>query len=223
VTSRKGGVTVAALLGGAYSSTVTTFVLAKRAAKENRPHLFSGATLLASGVMYLRLAGLVSLFNRSLIGTLGIPFAVLAVAGIAVGWLWSRRPDERHGEVVREYEPKNPLELRSALLFAALFLGMLVLTHVVVTDIGKAGVYTLAAIMGVTDVDPFIMGITQSAGKDTALAVAAAAILIAAASNNLVKGIYAYSMADRRTGTESLCLLGGLTAAGLLPLLWIAG
>jgi uncharacterized membrane protein (DUF4010 family) len=46
--------------------------------------------------------------------------------------------------------------------------------------------------MGVTDVDPFIMGMTQSAGTLTSLKVAAAAVLIAAASNNLVKGIYAY-------------------------------
>jgi uncharacterized membrane protein (DUF4010 family) len=83
-------------------------------------------------------------------------------------------------------------------------------------------VYTLAAVMGVTDVDPFIMGMTQSAGGVTSLKVASAAILIAAASNNLIKGIYAYSLSDRKTGVESLCLLGGLTAAGLAPLLWLA-
>ncbi len=46
--------------------------------------------------------------------------------------------------------------------------------------------------MGVTDVDPFIMGMTQAGGGTTTLAVAATAILIAAASNNLAKGIYAY-------------------------------
>jgi uncharacterized membrane protein (DUF4010 family) len=222
LTSGKGGLMLAALLGGAYSSTVTTVVLAKRAARENRPHLFSGVTLVASGVMYLRLAGLVSLFNRSLIGALGAPFAVLAVAGIGAGWLWSRLPDTKMGEVDREYQPKNPLELGAALFFAVLFLGILIATHLVVTYLGKAGVYGLAALMGVTDVDPFIMGMTQAGGKSTPLAVAAAAILIAAASNNLVKGIYAYSMSDRKTGIQSLCLLSGLTAAGLVPLLWLA-
>jgi len=76
--------------------------------------------------------------------------------------------------------------------------------------------------MGVTDVDPFIMGMTQSAGGITSLKVAAAAILIAAASNNLVKGIYAYSLSDRKTGVESLGLLAGLALAGLAPLLWLA-
>jgi uncharacterized membrane protein (DUF4010 family) len=80
---------------------------------------------------------------------------------------------------------------------------------------------TLAAIMGVTDVDPFIMGMTQTAGSLTPLKAAAAAVLIAAASNNLVKGIYAYSLADRKTGVQSLVLLAALAALGLAPLLWI--
>jgi uncharacterized membrane protein (DUF4010 family) len=222
VTKGQGGVLVAALLGGAYSSTITTVVLAKRAKRENRPHLFSGVTLVASGVMYLLLAGLVTIFNRNLITLLGVPFLALAGAGIAGGWLWSRLPDATAGDVEREFEPKNPLELRAALGFAVLFVTMMVATHLVVTYLGKAGVYSLAALMGVSDVDPFIMGMTQAAGGNAPLAVAAAAILIAAASNNLVKGMYAYSMSDRKTGVLSLSLLAGLAAAGLAPLVWLA-
>ncbi len=222
VTKLQGGVILSALLGGAYSSTVTTVVLAKRAKRENRPHLFSGVTLVASGMMYLRLAGLVTIFNRSLITILGVPFLALAGASIACGWLWSRVPDATAGDVEREFEPKNPLEMRAALGFAVLFVTMMVATHLVVTYLGKAGVFSLAALMGVTDVDPFIMGMTQAAGGSAPLAVAAAAILIAASSNNLVKGIYAYSMSDRKTGVLSLSLLAALAVAGLTPLLWLA-
>jgi uncharacterized membrane protein (DUF4010 family) len=173
-------------------------------------------------MMYLRLAGLVTIFNRSLITILGVPFLALAAGSIAGGWLWSRIPDARAGDVERKFEPKNPLELRAALGFAVLFVVMLVATHLVVTYLGKAGVYSLAALMGVTDVDPFIMGMTQSAGSSASLGVAAAAILIAASSNNLVKGIYAYSLSDRKTGVLSLSLLAALAAAGLTPLLWLA-
>jgi len=220
-TRGQGGVVLAALLGGAYSSTVTTVVLARRAAREGRPHLFAGGTLIASGMMYVRLAGLLALFNRNLIGMLGLPFAALALAAILTGWLWTRWPDAKTGPVAREFEPKNPLELRAALLFAMLFLAMMVLTSLVVTWLGRGGVYTLAALMGVTDVDPFIMGMTQAGGNTTSVAVAAVAILIAAASNNLVKGIYACSLSDRRTGVQSLALMGALAVAGLVPLLWL--
>ncbi len=222
VTKGQGGVLLAAVLGGAYSSTLTTIVMAKRAKRENRPHLFSGGILIASGVMYLRLAGLVTLFNRSLIQTLGVPFLALALAGLAAGWIWTRVPDATSGEVEREFEPKNPLELRAAFLFGLLFLAMLIATHFVVTYLGKAGVYTLAALMGVTDVDPFIMGMTASAGHDATIQVASAAILIAAASNNVVKGVYGFALCDRKTGVQSVVLLTLLALAGLTPLLWMA-
>jgi len=62
---------------------------------------------------------------------------------------------------------------------------------------------------------------TQAAGSLTPFNVAAVAVLIAVASNNLMKGIYAYSLADRKTGTQSLCLLAALAALGLVPLLWL--
>jgi uncharacterized membrane protein (DUF4010 family) len=219
-TKAHGGIVLAALLGGAYSSTATTVVLAKRASREDQPHLFAGSTLMASGMMYLRLFILVLLFNRNLILTLGPPFAALAGAGILAGWIWTRLPEAIAKETKREYEPKNPLELGAAFLFALLFVTMLAATHLVVTYLGSAGVYSLAAVMGFTDVDPFIMGMTQSAGASTPLSVGAIAILVAAASNNLVKGGYAYFWADRKTGRQSLALLLGLAVAGLVPLFW---
>jgi uncharacterized membrane protein (DUF4010 family) len=77
--------------------------------------------------------------------------------------------------------------------------------------------------MGVTDVDPFILGVTEASGRSTPLVPAAAAILIAASSNNLVKGIYALMVADRRTGRMSLALLVALAVAGLVPLAWLWG
>ncbi len=221
LTKQRGGVVLAALLGGAYSSTVTTVVMSRRAAREERPHLFAGGILMASGVMYLRLAGLLALFNRQLAATIAPACLVLAGVAVATGFLWSRRPDAIASDVKREFEPNNPLELLAAFFFAFFFLAMLIATQLVVTYLGKAGVDVLAAIMGVTDVDPFIMGMTQAAGTITPVKVAAGAVLIAASSNNLIKGIYSFSLADRKTGVQSLSLLAGLAAAGLAPLLWL--
>jgi uncharacterized membrane protein (DUF4010 family) len=221
VTKDQGGVILAAILGGAYSSTVTTVVMSRRAAREDRPHLFAGGILIASGVMYLRLVALVAIFNRRLVVTLAPAFLVLAGVAIGIGWYWSRRRDASTAQIKREFEPKNPLELVAAFGFAGLFLIMLVATQLAVTYLGKAGVDLLAAIMGVTDVDPFIMGMTQAAGTLTPLKEAAAAVLIAAASNNLIKGIYAYSLAGAKTKRQAFGLLAGLALIGLLPLFWI--
>ena len=216
--TKDSGVVLASILGGAYSSTVTTLVIARRASREHQPHLFSGATLIASGMMYLRLAVLLALFNRGLLIALGPSFAALAAVAIGTGWLWSRRGDRAAQKMKRQYEPKNPLDLQAALTFAALFLAMLVATHWAITHLGTAGVYSLAAIMGVVDVDPFILGITQTPAS---LSVAAGGVLIAASSNNIAKGVYAYLLSDRATGIRSLALLVILAAFGLLPLLWL--
>ena len=75
--------------------------------------------------------------------------------------------------------------------------------------------------MGVTDVDPFILGLAQSGAAATPLGIAAPAIVIAAASNNVVKAIYAYAFADRATGRRSLALLLALAALGAVPLVWM--
>ena len=76
--------------------------------------------------------------------------------------------------------------------------------------------------MGLTDVDPFVMGATQAAGRSTSLVSAAVAIVIAASGNNVAKGVYAYVGSDRRTGRMSLALLLALAVAGLVPLAWLA-
>ncbi len=223
VTRGRGGVVLAAILGGAYSSTATTLVLARRAAREGRPHLLSGGTLIASGVMYLRLAVLVGLFNPDLLSLLGTPFLVLAVGALGAGWAWSRVPDGAAAADGQVAPAKNPLELGAASVFALLFVAMLVATQAAVTYLGHVGLYALGGVMGLTDVDPFIMGVTQAGGRSTPLVSAAIAVLIATSSNNIAKGVYAYVASDRRTGRMSLALLIALAVAGLLPLFWVWG
>jgi uncharacterized membrane protein (DUF4010 family) len=96
---------------------------------------------------------------------------------------------------------------------------MLFITHLALLYLGRTGLFALAGVMGVTDVDPFILSLANSASTLTPAALAAGAITIAAASNNLIKGIYAYSFADRRTGTQGFALLAALALLGLLPIL----
>lgn len=221
LTMGRGGIELSGILGGAYSSTATTLVLARRSAQEKRPHLFAGSILTASGMMYLRMAALVTLFNHQLISVLFTPFLALAGLALGGGLLWSRIPDETADKVERKYEPKNPLELLTAFAFALLFLAMLVGTQLALTHLGRAGINTLAAVMGVVDVDPFILGLAQESGAITAVNVAAVAVLIAAASNNAAKGIYAFSLADRKTGIQAFALLLSLAALGLVPIAWL--
>jgi uncharacterized membrane protein (DUF4010 family) len=221
--TKESGLLLSAVLGGIYSSTVTTVALSKRSANESQPHLFAGATLLASASMYLRLTILVGIFNWDLLHLLAIPFLVLAAAAATAGWFWSRRPDGPHEELHRQFQHGNPLELRTALFFAAVFLSILVITKLLFSYMQNRGAYyVLGAIIGFADVDPFIMSMTQNAGSITPLNIAAGAILLAAASNNVAKGIYAYVFSKRGVaGSQSFMLLILLALAGIIPLLWM--
>jgi uncharacterized membrane protein (DUF4010 family) len=219
MTRRRGGIVFAALLGGAYSSTVMTVALARRARRESRPNLFAGSMVLASGVMYLRVLVLLAIFNGALAGKLAAPFLVLGFGTMLVRFLWSRLPDRSKEDVEREYQAKNPLELGSAFLFATIFLVILVITNLVLEHFGTVGIYALATLMGVTDVDPFIMGLSQTAGASTPVAAAAVAIVVATASNNALKGVYARLFSDPATGVRGLAALFLLALIGLLPLL----
>jgi len=217
----RAGLLLSAVLGGAYSSTITTVALARQSRGDPRPNRYAGSILTASGTMYARLALLVALFNPALGLHLAPSFLALAAAGEVGGWLVYRRGagDEPGGGARRE--PKNPLELAEALLFAAVFVAVLVVTALAREYLGRAGLYSLAALMGVTDVDPYILGLTQATPSAVSPETAAKAIAIAAASNNVVKALYAYGFADRATGRRSLVLLLGLAALGLVPLLWL--
>jgi uncharacterized membrane protein (DUF4010 family) len=221
VSQGKGGVKLAALLGGAYSSTFTTFVMAKHARQANAPHCYSGAILLASGVMYFRFLVLIALFNTELMRRLLLPFLILGATGVAGGWAWSNLPDgdEKVGDVTSM--TKNPLELASAFSLGLVFVAMLVATNFALDHLGRGGIYALAVLSGLAPVDPFIMGLTQTAGKLTSLGLAAGGVVVAAASNNFAKALMALVLADSKTGRQSLILLLGLTALGLLPLLWV--
>ena len=219
--TRRSGILLSAVLGGIYSSTVTTVALAKRSAKETHPQLFAGATLLASASMYLRLAILVGIFSIDLLRLLALPFVLLAGAAAISGILYSRRSDGQPEELHRQFQHENPLELRAALLFAGVFVLILIVTRASVAYMGNRGAYALGAVIGFADVDPFILSMTQSAGSGAQLTASAGAIVLAAASNNLAKGCYAFFFGSRSAGRQSFFLLASLALAGLLPLIWI--
>jgi uncharacterized membrane protein (DUF4010 family) len=217
----KGGVRLSALLGGLYSSTLTTVVMAKESKTAGTPHAYAGGIVIASGVMYFRFLALIGFFNLQLMDRLLVPFLILGAIGIAGGWAWSYFSDASKEEAKLAHSTKNPLELGSAFLLGLVFLVVLVATNFAVIHLGSEGIYGMAVISGLAPVDPFIMGLTQTAGKMTSMGLAAGGVIVAAASNNFAKAFIALALADRKTGRQSLILMLALTAIGLVPLLWL--
>jgi uncharacterized membrane protein (DUF4010 family) len=91
------------------------------------------------------------------------------------------------------------------------------------TEFGTSGIYTLAAIVGVTDIDPFVLNLAQGGTTGLSESALAAAILIAASSNNVVKAFYAAFFAGGRATAASAIILVALAAAGVVFALLVAG
>ena len=82
------------------------------------------------------------------------------------------------------------------------------------TQFGASGIYGLAAIVGVTDIDPFVLNLAQGGTTGMSVNALAAAILIAASSNNILKALYAAFFAGGRATAVSAAVLVLLAVAG---------
>jgi uncharacterized membrane protein (DUF4010 family) len=210
-----------AALGGLYSSTATTVVLARQASADGamRGSAQAGITL-ATAIMYLRILAIVAFFNLTLAWQLAPPLIGLSLAGLvicAVQYRFAQRPAEAKAEETG-LPPTggNPLELGPAALFAALFVAVSLVSNWAKAEFGTSGIYTLAAIVGVTDIDPFVLTLAQGGTTGMSNSGLAAAILIAASSNNILKAIYAAAFAGGRATIFSAAVLVLLAVAGLI-------
>ena len=201
-----------ALLGGLYSSTATTIALARRSVSETEVRSYAGAMILASGTMYARVLILVWTFSSELGRRLAPAMIGLACvgsgAGIALILLHRHR---KTGKPPAGDEAQHPLAIGTAVVFAALFLGLTVATQLTAQYLGTSGLMVLAVVVGLTDVVPFILGLAGSTSITPEVAMSA--IMVSIASNNVVKGLYAIALGNRRAGGLALA---GLTCLAVL-------
>ncbi len=206
------GLLLTGLLGGAYSSTLTTVVLSRRSRSDGQhsPAGLAGAILSASGVMYLRILALVAIFGWPIAKATAWPLVICAAVGVGVGAVLAMtRTREGHEQTPLS---DSPLELRAAFGFAAVFVGVLLVTRAARQLLGAGGLYGVAAVSGLGVVDPFVLSLTQGPAEGAALGRAALAILVAAGANNLAKACYALVLGEGRSRLLSAGLLAGLTA-----------
>lgn len=111
---------------------------------------------------------------------------------------------------------RNPLELGSALLFAGAFVLIAAATHWTIENYAHGGLVALSFVVGFADIDPFVLSLLQGgfAAPDQAIAQA---IVVASASNNLLKAAYTALWSNRRT-----TLAAGATLTALAGLAFIA-
>lgn len=211
------GLTLTALAGGLASSTVVTLGYARMARAGGGPVAVLGAGVqLACGSMAVRLLAVVGLVAPSLAARLALPLGALAVVPWAAAALALRAaPAARESRA--ELPLRNPLQLEAALLWAAALTGLVLLVHVAQDALGNAGVYAVAAVSGLGDVDAVALSLAQAARGRLDAEVAARGIALAAAVNTGVKvAICALVGGPALARAVAPGLLGGLALAVLL-------
>jgi uncharacterized membrane protein (DUF4010 family) len=218
-----GGGLWVAVLGGLYSSTATTVILAKRA-RANRAMLRQAQTgiMLATSVMYLRILIIVGLFDLPLARALAPALLALALIGLALAGLWYRVHTATMTTRPAADSPANPLELSAAFIFAALFVVVSLAATWARTEFGEGGLFGLAAIVGFTDIDPFVLSVAAGGAAALPTDAGAAAILIATSSNNVLKAAYAGGFAGGRAAAAPAAALVLLALGGAGAAWWLA-
>jgi len=198
---KRNGILISGILGGLYSSTATTVILAKRSRQEPAEiNQYAAAIMFATGMMFLRVMVLVLIFNLDLFYAAWywfvLLFAAAALSGIAILFFRNRQVNATDNSLRTD---TNPLEFRTALLFTALFVILSVLTHAAITRYGTMGLNLMSYLVGLVDIDPFL--ISLFAGKfEITTRLIIIATLQAMVSNNIVKLGYAIFFGSKKLG-----------------------
>ena len=216
VAGTRKGILFTSLFAGLSSSTALTLHFARQASKTPQLNAqFATGILIACGTMFPRILVYCLVINPDLLPSLIWP--VLVMTALLYGpalFIW--RKNDRELQVSQPTLNQNPLDLTSALVFGALLTAILLMGEFLGNWLGDAGIYFLAATSGIADVDAITLSLTRMSNNSLAMGTAVIGIVIAAATNNLVKSALAGFVGNRQIGL----LVGGpmvlSLAAGLL-------
>jgi uncharacterized membrane protein (DUF4010 family) len=217
---QKAGSLLAGVLGGIISSTATTVSYAKISRTgEGSYRLPTIVILIASAVVFGRLMLEIAVVAPAFLRIAAPPMAMLlAIMGlIALGtWYWWRR------EPYEMIQQENPSELKPAILFGALYALALLAVAAAKHFFGDRGLFVVAALSGLTDVDAITLSTSQlvNAGR-LEMGNAWRIIIVAILSNLVFKGSTVALLGHPKLLTRIILAYSAVMAAGvLLMLLW---
>lgn len=215
IAGQRHGTLLTGLFGGIASSTATTLAFSRHS--RDNPQLTSMAALiilLANWVVLVRLALVVAVLSPGLLRPMLTLLGGGALAGLVMLYLLWRRLDVKSDTPTLEM--KNPTEIRAALGFGALYAGVLFAAAWLSDLIGSHGVYAVALVSGLTDVDAITLSSLRLFGLGTLQAEqATTTVLLAMLANIAFKSGVATAIGGPALARQ---VLPGMTAVagGLL-------
>lgn len=188
IAGQRHGTLLTGLFGGVASSTATTLAFSRHG--RDNPRLIGMAALvilLANWVVLLRLAVVVAVLAPGLLRPMLTLLGGGALGGLLVLYLLWRRLEAKSNAPTLEM--KNPTELRAAIGFGALYAGVLFAAAWLTDLVGSQGVYAVALVSGLTDVDAITLSSLRLFGLGTLQGdQAVTTVFLAVLANIVFKG-----------------------------------
>jgi uncharacterized membrane protein (DUF4010 family) len=211
----RAGTMLGGVLGGMISSTATTFSYARRTTGVPSAAASAAfAILVATGVSFVRIITEIAAVAPKFLISAAAPLTVLflVTAGMSA-LLWFRVRGNTH-----EMPPQgNPTELRSALIFAAIYAIVLVAVAAAKKYFEDRGLYVVATISGLTEMDAITVATSRMVQSERLEAAVGWRVIVVGALANLVfKAGVAGIVGNRMLLWRVAGLFGVIFVAGLL-------
>lgn len=208
------GTFLSGILGGLVSSTATTVTASRFArADENRITAAALIVLLASSVSVVRILVEVAVVDPQHLFETAPPLATFLIVFLFFTFLLYRR---RSAEVLHLDPPANPAGLKSAILFGILYVVVLFGVASARHYLGDAGLYGIALLSGLTDVDAITLSTADLVGTGSLEpSTGWRVILLAALANLVFKGGIVAVTAGRTLFLRVLPVYGAALLTGL--------
>jgi uncharacterized membrane protein (DUF4010 family) len=181
------GLLLAGALGGMVSSTATTIAFARHVRRAELPVGIATVVILIANVMtLLRISALTAIFAPALLSAIAPAVCLATIAGVGCVWLFWKR--FRDGTVIPRIEIANPTELGTALLAGLAFTLILLGAAWLNLARGTTGLYSGAALFGLTDLDATTLSTVRLyQGQHVEALQAGNALILAYCSNMVLK------------------------------------
>ena len=213
----RAGTLLSGLLGGVISSTATTVAYARRTA--NSPAASSLAAIvimIASAIAILRSIIEIAVVAGETLSVTGPPLGIMFLVMLLLAGIAYFRHQEEETDIP---EPSNPAQLKSALIFGALYALVLLGVSAAKDYLGQGGMYVVAIISGLTDMDAITLSTSNLMHNgDLDLSTGWKLIMAASLANLVFKGGMAIILGGKKLFRIIGLMFGVAIIGGLLVL-----
>jgi len=215
------GYGLSGFVGGLFSSTAVTISMAGESKKHRKMvNPFVIAVVVASATSFIRIIIEVVIINNNILGAILIPLGIMGLFGYASAFVLYLKHEKKTNK--KEIKINQPFALIPAIKFGLFFLFIIFIIRLLQILIGSTGLYIASIVSGFADVDAITLTMSSlSRSGEIMNTVAVTSIVLAAASNTLIKGAMAWFLGEKKFALYISIIFLFILALGIITLFLI--